>query len=232
MVSPWRARVLRPFLPVLCREPREVLGAGLVMEGDGGGAWDFSLSLPRNSENGEGRNSYTWYQWVIGEHCKAVDIYWGWWISHLGGGKSNIIEFSTHPWGNDPFWRAYISTGLVQPPSHGLFWWPVIFETPKFTESFEQVLIYPQTAGRSMWALMHFLKKQRRCISFWNRLEMWKILVKIPICSMYEMFTYIYHTVEPNVRTISQWLWLWHFRSQFFVEFTSTFGNFNHISSD
>ncbi|CAK8997130.1 unnamed protein product [Durusdinium trenchii] len=26
MVSPWRARVLRPFLPVLCREPKEVLG--------------------------------------------------------------------------------------------------------------------------------------------------------------------------------------------------------------
>ena len=32
--SPWRARVLRPFLPVLCREPREVLGG--ADEGSGG----------------------------------------------------------------------------------------------------------------------------------------------------------------------------------------------------
>ena len=28
MVSPWRARVLRPFLPVLCRESRALLGPG------------------------------------------------------------------------------------------------------------------------------------------------------------------------------------------------------------
>eukprot|EP00435_Cladocopium_sp_Y103_P043741 s714_g12.t1 len=32
MISPWRARVLRPFLPVLCREPREVLGPDLPFD--------------------------------------------------------------------------------------------------------------------------------------------------------------------------------------------------------
>lgn len=32
MISPWRARVLRPFLPVLCREPRDVLGPDLPFD--------------------------------------------------------------------------------------------------------------------------------------------------------------------------------------------------------
>ena len=154
---------------------------------------------------------------------RLVNISFGWWqIKYLwifNPIPGEMIHFDEHMgWFNHQGMDCFGGLSFLRHPR------------PKFTESFEQVLIYPQTAGRSMWALMHFLKKQRRCISFWSRLEMWKILVKIPICSMYGMFTYIYHKVEPNVRKISQWVW--HFRSQLFVEFTSTFGNFNQISSD
>ena len=35
---------------------------------------------------------------------------------NLGGGNSNIFYFHPEPWGNDPIWRAYFSTGL-KPPS-------------------------------------------------------------------------------------------------------------------
>ena len=36
--------------------------------------------------------------------------------SFLGGGNSNIFHF--HPYlGKNPFWRAYFSNGLVQPPT-------------------------------------------------------------------------------------------------------------------
>ena len=36
----------------------------------------------------------------------------------LGGGNSNILYVHPDPWGKmNPFWRAYFSKGLVQPPT-------------------------------------------------------------------------------------------------------------------
>ena len=51
----------------------------------------------------------------------------------LGGGNSNIFVFSPRTLGKmNPFWRAYFSDGLVQPPTSlhrpPVFWGP--FETP------------------------------------------------------------------------------------------------------
>ena len=39
--------------------------------------------------------------------------------STIGGGISNVFgHFRPDPWGNDSFWRAYCSNGLVQPPTN------------------------------------------------------------------------------------------------------------------
>ena len=41
-------------------------------------------------------------------------------IKSLGGGFKYFFIF-TPTWGNDPIWRAYVSTGLVQPPTRSLY---------------------------------------------------------------------------------------------------------------
>ena len=37
--------------------------------------------------------------------------------SVLGGGNNNIVGILTPTWGSIPFWPAYFSNGLVQPPT-------------------------------------------------------------------------------------------------------------------
>ena len=40
------------------------------------------------------------------------------WEGKLGGSFKHFL-FHPDPWGNDPYWRAYVSNGLVQPPTIG-----------------------------------------------------------------------------------------------------------------
>ena len=52
------------------------------------------------------------------------------WNLNIGGGNSNIVYFHPDPWGRFQFWRAYFSTGLVQPPTRKCFAFRRSFNTP------------------------------------------------------------------------------------------------------
>ena len=51
---------------------------------------------------------------------KTLPKIWGLRKPLLGGVNSNMFYFHPENWGRCPFWRAYFSKGLVQPPTR---WW-------------------------------------------------------------------------------------------------------------
>ena len=70
-----------------------------------------------------------WWWWIVAESPINIDKY-----VILGGGNSSIFYFHPENWGNDPFWRAYFSKGLVQPPprilgggNKNMFFWKLSF---------------------------------------------------------------------------------------------------------
>ena len=61
--------------------------------------------------------------WCVANFCGSVWVFQrnlAMFHENLGCGFEHVF---TTTWGNNPIWRAYFSTGLVQPPTrHSLFW--------------------------------------------------------------------------------------------------------------
>ena len=68
-----------------------------------------------------------------------------WWemlgiLGDLGGGNSNIFGIFTPNFGEGlPFWRAYFSNGLVQPPTSDVEWHPHLGIVDGFRRHFQDV---------------------------------------------------------------------------------------------
>ena len=78
--------------------------------------------------------------WLV--HC------FGWCHIWLGGGNSNMFLFSPRKLGKMiPFWRAYFSDGLVQPPtSHPIWNVEIIWYIP-----YHPCMVYLPTFGCFQW---------------------------------------------------------------------------------
>ena len=76
------------------------------------------MTFPKNSGD---RLESNLFVWVTHGSLTAAKNHRGRWLEILGGGNSNIFSFLPRKLGKmNPFWRAYFSKGLVQPPTQKL----------------------------------------------------------------------------------------------------------------
>ena len=92
--------------------------------------WPFQgvfRDLQQGDEKGTAWNTWWRSLWILLDPTDMMAIFFHRFVCFPGffccqifdfrGGNSNIFYFHPEPWGDDPFWRAYFSKGLVQPPT-------------------------------------------------------------------------------------------------------------------
>ena len=99
------------------------------------------LKIGRTCPKRKRSSSNPYFSGVFAVSLRDGNSWNSWWISFVGGGNSNVFYFHPDCWGNDPIWCAYVSKGLVQPPSR--------WEKPWLCRVYEG-LDYPV-----MWGLFH-----------------------------------------------------------------------------
>ena len=78
---------------------------------------------------------------------------------------SNILYFQPEPWGNDPIWRAYFSSGLKAPTSH--------YKDPYFFKKVICLDRFDERATMSPWVVLYDRTKglfsvNPVCVRDWN----------------------------------------------------------------